>query len=82
LGAVAALLPGVSPSPLFANAHLNNALWHFAFNRLGLTHSPGRPFNRDLHTHAAPSRRSAILDLEELSLRARAGQALPDRPAF
>ncbi len=27
--------PGVSPSPpLFANAHLNNALWHFAFNRL------------------------------------------------
>ena len=28
-------LPGVSPSPpLFANAHLNNALWHFAFNRL------------------------------------------------
>jgi pimeloyl-ACP methyl ester carboxylesterase len=25
----------VSPSPpLFANAHLNNALWHFAFNRL------------------------------------------------
>ena len=29
-------LPGVTPSPpLFANAHLNNALWHFAFNRLG-----------------------------------------------
>jgi pimeloyl-ACP methyl ester carboxylesterase len=28
-------LPGVSASPpLFANAHLNNALWHFAFNRL------------------------------------------------
>ena len=28
-------LPGVSPSPpLFATAHLNNALWHFAFNRL------------------------------------------------
>src|SRR5262245_26217034 len=28
-------LPGVTPSPpLFANAHLNNALWHFAFNRL------------------------------------------------
>jgi pimeloyl-ACP methyl ester carboxylesterase len=28
-------LPGVSPSPpLLANAHLNNALWHFAFNRL------------------------------------------------
>jgi pimeloyl-ACP methyl ester carboxylesterase len=28
-------LPGVSPSPpLFANGHLNNALWHFAFNRL------------------------------------------------
>jgi pimeloyl-ACP methyl ester carboxylesterase len=28
-------LPGVSPSPpLFANAHLNDALWHFAFNRL------------------------------------------------
>jgi pimeloyl-ACP methyl ester carboxylesterase len=28
-------LPGVSPSPpLFTNAHLNNALWHFAFNRL------------------------------------------------
>jgi pimeloyl-ACP methyl ester carboxylesterase len=28
-------LPGVSPSPpLFAGAHLNNALWHFAFNRL------------------------------------------------
>jgi pimeloyl-ACP methyl ester carboxylesterase len=28
-------LPGVSPSPpLFANAHLNNALWHFGFNRL------------------------------------------------
>ena len=28
-------LPGVSPSPpLFANTHLNNALWHFAFNRL------------------------------------------------
>jgi len=28
-------LPGVSPSPpLFACAHLNNALWHFAFNRL------------------------------------------------
>jgi len=28
-------LPGVSPSPpLFANAHLNAALWHFAFNRL------------------------------------------------
>src|SRR3984957_4997091 len=28
-------LPGVSPSPpLFAPAHLNNALWHFAFNRL------------------------------------------------
>ena len=28
-------LPGVSPSPpLFMNAHLNNALWHFAFNRL------------------------------------------------
>jgi pimeloyl-ACP methyl ester carboxylesterase len=28
-------LPGVSPSPpLFADAHLNNALWHFAFNRL------------------------------------------------
>jgi pimeloyl-ACP methyl ester carboxylesterase len=28
-------LPGVSPSPpLFANARLNNALWHFAFNRL------------------------------------------------
>ena len=28
-------LPGVSPSPpLFASAHLNNALWHFAFNRL------------------------------------------------
>jgi pimeloyl-ACP methyl ester carboxylesterase len=28
-------LPGVSPSPpLFANAHVNNALWHFAFNRL------------------------------------------------
>jgi hypothetical protein len=25
----------VSPSPpLFASAHLNNALWHFAFNRL------------------------------------------------
>jgi pimeloyl-ACP methyl ester carboxylesterase len=29
-------LPGVSPSPpLFAPARLNNALWHFAFNRLG-----------------------------------------------
>jgi pimeloyl-ACP methyl ester carboxylesterase len=29
-------LPGLSPSPpLFANAHLNDALWHFAFNRLG-----------------------------------------------
>ena len=28
-------LPGVSPSPpVFASAHLNNALWHFAFNRL------------------------------------------------
>jgi pimeloyl-ACP methyl ester carboxylesterase len=28
-------LPGVTPSPpLFANAHLNDALWHFAFNRL------------------------------------------------
>jgi pimeloyl-ACP methyl ester carboxylesterase len=28
-------LPGVSPSPpLFANAHLNDRLWHFAFNRL------------------------------------------------
>jgi pimeloyl-ACP methyl ester carboxylesterase len=28
-------LPGVSPSPpLFSSAHLNNALWHFAFNRL------------------------------------------------
>jgi pimeloyl-ACP methyl ester carboxylesterase len=28
-------LPGVSPSPpLLASAHLNNALWHFAFNRL------------------------------------------------
>ena len=28
-------LPGVSPSPpLFAIARLNNALWHFAFNRL------------------------------------------------
>src|SRR5215471_14221716 len=28
-------LPGLSPSPpLFANAHLNDALWHFAFNRL------------------------------------------------
>ena len=28
-------LPGVSPSPpLFAPEHLNNALWHFAFNRL------------------------------------------------
>jgi pimeloyl-ACP methyl ester carboxylesterase len=28
-------LPGVSPSPpLFAPAHLNNALWHFGFNRL------------------------------------------------
>jgi len=28
-------LPGVSPSPpLFANVRLNNALWHFAFNRL------------------------------------------------
>jgi pimeloyl-ACP methyl ester carboxylesterase len=28
-------LPGVSPSPpLFASAHLNDALWHFAFNRL------------------------------------------------
>jgi pimeloyl-ACP methyl ester carboxylesterase len=28
-------LPGVSPSPpLFVGAHLNNALWHFAFNRL------------------------------------------------
>jgi len=28
-------LPGVSPSPpLFASARLNNALWHFAFNRL------------------------------------------------
>jgi pimeloyl-ACP methyl ester carboxylesterase len=28
-------LPGVSPSPpLFSGAHLNNALWHFAFNRL------------------------------------------------
>jgi pimeloyl-ACP methyl ester carboxylesterase len=28
-------LPGVTPSPpLFASAHLNDALWHFAFNRL------------------------------------------------
>jgi pimeloyl-ACP methyl ester carboxylesterase len=28
-------LPGLSPSPpLFANAHLNDALWHFGFNRL------------------------------------------------
>jgi pimeloyl-ACP methyl ester carboxylesterase len=28
-------LPGVTLSPpLFASAHLNNALWHFAFNRL------------------------------------------------
>jgi pimeloyl-ACP methyl ester carboxylesterase len=28
-------LPGVSPSPpLLASEHLNNALWHFAFNRL------------------------------------------------
>jgi pimeloyl-ACP methyl ester carboxylesterase len=28
-------VPGLSPSPpLFANAHLNDALWHFAFNRL------------------------------------------------
>jgi pimeloyl-ACP methyl ester carboxylesterase len=28
-------LPGVSPSPpLFGNTHLNDALWHFAFNRL------------------------------------------------
>ena len=28
-------LPGVSASPpLFASAHLNDALWHFAFNRL------------------------------------------------
>ena len=28
-------LPGVSPSPpLFANAHVNDRLWHFAFNRL------------------------------------------------
>jgi pimeloyl-ACP methyl ester carboxylesterase len=40
-GRVAALavaetpLPGVSPSPpLFAPARLNNALWHFGFNRL------------------------------------------------
>ena len=31
-------LPGVTPSPpLFAPAHLNNALWHFAFNRLAST---------------------------------------------
>jgi pimeloyl-ACP methyl ester carboxylesterase len=29
-------LPGLSPSPpLFTNGRLNNALWHFAFNRLG-----------------------------------------------
>jgi pimeloyl-ACP methyl ester carboxylesterase len=35
-------LPGVSPSPpLFASAHLNNALWHFAFNRLGLAQGAG-----------------------------------------
>ena len=28
-------LPGLSPSPpLFATAHLNEALWHFTFNRL------------------------------------------------
>jgi pimeloyl-ACP methyl ester carboxylesterase len=28
-------LPGVSPSPpLFASAHVNDRLWHFAFNRL------------------------------------------------
>lgn len=28
-------IPGLSPSPpLFSNAHLNDALWHFAFNRL------------------------------------------------
>jgi pimeloyl-ACP methyl ester carboxylesterase len=28
-------LPGLSPSPpLFTNGRLNNALWHFAFNRL------------------------------------------------
>jgi pimeloyl-ACP methyl ester carboxylesterase len=28
-------IPGLTPSPpLFSNAHLNNALWHFAFNWL------------------------------------------------
>jgi pimeloyl-ACP methyl ester carboxylesterase len=35
LAAAETPLPGVTPSPpLFTNAHLNNALWHFAFNRL------------------------------------------------
>jgi pimeloyl-ACP methyl ester carboxylesterase len=35
LAAAETPLPGVSPSPpLLASAHLNNALWHFAFNRL------------------------------------------------
>src|SRR5262249_59581751 len=34
-------LPGVSPSPpLFAPPRLNNALWHFAFNRLAPGHDP------------------------------------------
>src|SRR5258708_28172318 len=34
-------LPGLSPSPpLFANAHLNDRLWHFAFNRLPEIHRP------------------------------------------
>jgi hypothetical protein len=28
------------PRPLFANAHLNNALWHFAFNRLAAGDAP------------------------------------------
>jgi pimeloyl-ACP methyl ester carboxylesterase len=35
LAVAEAAMPGLSPSPpLFANAHLNDALWHFPFNRL------------------------------------------------
>ena len=64
-------LPGVSPSPpLFANAHLNNALWHFAFNRLAdgqrpARHRPGRRLLRLAVRHqgrpaAARLRRPAL----------------------
>jgi pimeloyl-ACP methyl ester carboxylesterase len=64
-------LPGVSLSPpLFSSAHVNDRLWHFAFNRLAeVNEQPHRPLHR---AEAAVTARKGSRGLRTDSTRHRA----------